>query len=162
MNKTKNLKSWLIVNNKKLFLLFFSLGIVTQILSTQICIVFVTSESIPYLLCLQIYNLNPKKGDLCAFEFQGRKFIKYISGISGEKIKNINGMIYVDSKKIGKVQKNKNLISVKNGIIPSGYVFMSGTHLDSFDSRYQEFGLIQASNIHGKVFGLLRFKRNES
>jgi conjugal transfer pilin signal peptidase TrbI len=115
--------------------------------------VVVTSESVPYSLCLQIYNLKPEKDDLCVLKFGETNFVKYIRGVAGDKVTNINGEIYVDHQKIGEVDKKSNLTPIGSGIIPEGCVFVAGTHPNSFDSRYKEFGLVQVSNIRGKAIG---------
>ena len=115
------------------------------------------TPSIPYKLCLQFFNVEPKKGDLCAIDFRGKKLLKYLVGTEGSKIRNINDVIFVDGKRIGRAEKSKFLTPVKNGEIPAGQAFLAGTHLDSLDSRYKEFGLVKISDIRGKIIGLTRF-----
>ena len=36
--------------------------------------------------------------------------------------------------------------------IPQQYFFVVADHKDSFDSRYQEFGLVRENYIEGKVY----------
>ena len=128
------------------------------LLATQINIVFVTSPSIPYRLCLQVYNMKPRVGDICVFNYKGRKFLKYLVGTGGDSIKNINNNIYVGNSKVGYAETNNIITPVNNGIIPEGYVFVAGTHEKSFDSRYKEFGLVKIEDIRGRAFGLMRWK----
>lgn len=40
---------------------------------------------------------------------------------------------------------------IPEGIIPSGYVFVAGDNPNSFDSRYEEFGLVPMEKIWGKA-----------
>ncbi|HEV2523950.1 MAG TPA: S26 family signal peptidase, partial [Gammaproteobacteria bacterium] len=40
------------------------------------------------------------------------------------------------------------------GIIPQGYLFVQGTHPDSFDSRYEAFGLIPVSRVLARAYPL--------
>jgi type IV secretory pathway protease TraF len=40
---------------------------------------------------------------------------------------------------------------IPEGIIPKGYVFVAGDNLNSFDSRYEEFGLVPVEKIWGKA-----------
>jgi conjugal transfer pilin signal peptidase TrbI len=108
---------------------------------------------------LQVYHLKPEKGDLCAFNFVGFRFLKYIVGTAGDEIRNLNGVIYVGLTKVGKATKTKLLTPIEDGVVPEGYIFAAGTHPESFDSRYQEFGLVKTSDIRGKVFGVLRHER---
>ncbi len=128
------------------------------LLATQISIVLVTSPSIPYRLCLQVYNLKPRVGDICVFNFKGRKFLKYLVGTAGDQIKNVNNNIYVGNSKVGYAETNSIITPINNGIIPEGYVFVVGTHEKSFDSRYKEFGLVKIEDIRGRAFGLMRWK----
>jgi hypothetical protein len=41
--------------------------------------------------------------------------------------------------------------NISEGIIPSGYVFVAGDNPNSFDSRYEEFGLVPMKKIWGKA-----------
>ncbi len=143
---------------KKIIYFFIIEVILLILIVSQICIVFTTSPSVPYSVCLLVYNLKPQKGDLCAFKFKDRRFIKYILGKAGDRISNIQGTIYIGSNKVGKVRNVNNLTPINEGIIPDGYMFVAGTHPDSFDSRYKEFGLIRKANLEGKVYGIVRYK----
>ena len=131
----------------------------TAVLVSQICILETPSGSIPYSWCLQIYNLKPRKGDLCVFKLNNRKFIKYIVGVAGDEIKNIDGEIFVGGVKVGKAFQAPILTPVSDGVIPAGYVFVAGTHSDSLDSRYKEFGLIKTHEIKGKAIGLWKCEK---
>lgn len=144
-------------NVKSVGLLFGSLILIIWLLISQICIVVLTSESIPYRLCLQVYNIPPKVGDICVFDYKGKKFLKYLVGTAGDKVRNINDNIYVGDFMVGKAEKNEILTPVSSGVIPEGYVFVAGTHPKSFDSRYKEFGFIKVSDFRGKAYGLIRW-----
>ena len=39
-------------------------------------------------------------------------------------------------------------------VIPEGMVFVAGTHSDSFDSRYKEFGFVPLETVRGQVWPL--------
>ena len=137
------------------------------ILLTQVKLVYLTSESIPYKYCVQFYNLKPEKGDLCVFDYypHGKSkirkdsrftFIKYIAGIEGDYVKREGNKIYVNEKLIGEAKKDTGLHPIDSKKIPEGYVFVKGTHEDSLDSRYQEFGLIKEDQLKGKAIGWLK------
>lgn len=155
MNRLYNLKCWLQENRRNILLIFFSLGAVLAIISSQICVVFNKSPSVPYSVCLQVYNCNPQKGDLCAINYNGRKLIKYVAGVEGDVIRNIYNDIWIENIRVGKAKKTAVLSPVKAGVVPKGYVFVIGTHPLSLDSRYNEFGLVKTSDIRGTVFGLI-------
>jgi len=63
-----------------------------------------------------------------------------------------------------KTSQGKPLTPLSAEIVPEGYVFVAGDNPNSFDSRYEEFGLVPQEKIWGKaiaVFGaqypVLRF-----
>ena len=152
-----NLKFWLTKNRKNLAMLFGGLALTVALIASQICLVFITTPSIPYSLCLQVYHTTPRKYDLCAFNYKGRKLVKYIIGVEGDKIMNLADAIYVDGFRVGKATRTKLLTPLDDGIeVPQGYVFVSGRHPRSLDSRYKEFGFIKVSDLKGKVFGLVK------
>lgn len=142
--------------------------ILLVILVTQVKLVYLTSESIPYKYCVQFYNLKPEKGDLCVFDYypkgKTRKesnetrftFIKYIAGVAGDYVKREGNKIYVNGKLIGEAKGESELHPIDSIVIPKGYVFVKGTHKDSLDSRYKEFGLVKEEAIKGKAIGWLK------
>lgn len=55
-----------------------------------------------------------------------------------------------------KTSQGKPLTPISAEFVPEGYVFVAGDNLNSFDSRYEEFGLVPMEKIWGKaiaVFG---------
>ncbi|MDR1235384.1 MAG: S26 family signal peptidase [Holosporaceae bacterium] len=142
---------------QKLALLF--LGLLLMIVVTRIKIVFLKSESVSFRVCMQVYNLRPEKGDLCAFNFRGRRFVKYMVGVAGDEIRYVGKVIYVGTTKVGEAKKTDLLTPIPEGRIPESYVFVAGTHPDSLDSRYKEFGLVKETDVRGKVFGLVKHKK---
>jgi hypothetical protein len=120
-------------------------------------IIELTSRSIPYKWCIHLLNVKPKKGDLCVFKRDGKTTVKYLVGVSKNKIKNVNDIIYIDANIIGHAKRSKHLTPTSTYFIPEGYVFVAGTHEDSFDSRYEEFGLVDLKNIQGTAVGICRW-----
>lgn len=143
-------------------------GILLGILITQVKLVHLTSESIPYKYCVQFYNVKPERGDLCVFDYYSKgktrkerkeskfTFIKYIAGMEGDYVRREGNKVYVNDELIGEAKKDSGLHPIDSKKIPEGYVFVRGTHEDSLDSRYQEFGLIKEENLRGKAIGWLR------
>ena len=124
-----NLRFWLLENSRNLVRLFAGLALTVALIASQICLVFITTPSIPYSLCLQVYHATPQKYDLCAFNYKGRKLVKYIIGVEGDKIMNLADAIYVDGFRVGKAERSAQLTPLEDGIeIPAGYVFVSGRH----------------------------------
>jgi conjugal transfer pilin signal peptidase TrbI len=120
----------------------------------QLRIIYLRTPSLPYKLCLHLRKIEPRRGDLCVFRRNGVTIVKYLLGLEGDGVGNINNQIYVNSRYVGTARKTNLLTPVENGVIPRGYAFVAGTHLDSFDSRYQEFGLVKISEIEGKALGI--------
>lgn len=155
-NNLSNIKEWVLQNVRGLIWFFGGLAIVIALIVSQLCVVFVRTNSIPYSVCLQMRHMPPQKYDLCAFMYKGYKFIKYIIGIEGDKVINLADAIYVDGFSVGRAERTNQLTPLDDCTIPKGYVFVSGRHPKSLDSRYKEFGLVKVSDLEGKVFGLVK------
>lgn len=126
-------------------------------------ILYSRTPSWPYSHFLHLKRVTPHKGDLTAFwhEMRGQKLIKKIIGVPGDKVtKDSEGVIWVNDQKIGKPfsfgSDGKSLHAIEPQTIPEGFVFVYSPHEQSFDSRYQEVGLIPISALMGKVIPLVR------
>lgn len=141
---------------------FISSFCLIWMLSQHFQIIISETDSHPkhYFLC--ILKLQAKLGDYVLLDshWYGKKIIKQIIGIEGNKIwYDSDHCLWVNDKKIGllkSISKNKRKLSpIPNQIIPKGYVFVYSSHESSFDSRYQELGLIPVLAIEGKVIPLV-------
>lgn len=150
-------KIWWWSSNKMVWKCLFATLAILISLKLTVRIMFVTSDSIPYRICLQLLQVKPKKGDICVFKFHGFTFLKYVVGEPGDKIEIIDKEIYVGGQKIGPIQNDPRFTPTKHKVVPKGYRFMAGTHPQSFDCRYHEFGLIPESDIESKAIGLVKF-----
>ncbi|MDR3155770.1 MAG: signal peptidase I [Holosporaceae bacterium] len=151
--KLSQFKEWLREHKKKLFVNALLYATICALFFSQMRTVVIISESVPYKFCLQIYNLEPQKGDLCVLKYGNADFVKYVVGVAGDKVTNIHGEIYVNYIKVGEINEKSNLEPLENCIIPEGYVFVVGTHPGSLDSRYKKFGLIKREQLRGKAIG---------
>jgi signal peptidase I len=52
---------------------------------------------------------------------------------------------------LDRTKDGKPLTPLNVDIIPPGYVFVAGDHVRSFDSRYEEFGLVPMAHLWGKA-----------
>lgn len=139
-----------------------SLGIIFFILPFKSNILYNQSASFPYKLYLLIKGCNYKQGDLVAIKNFATKytnnqhFTKQIIGAPGDVITIENGHVLINGIKFAKLKAltkdHKQLTPIVAQIIPRQYFFVLASHKDSFDSRYQEFGLVPKSNIEGKVY----------
>lgn len=79
------------------------------------------------------------------------RLAKCIAGLVGDEIKLIEDMIYVNDFCVGECQhvtpSGKLLTPIPEQRIPHGFVFVYGQHSKSFDSRYNEFGLVKIDDI---------------
>ena len=133
------------------------------------------SESLPGKIFLVVKGASFKKEDLIGIESHQTSFgrtnrlIKRIGGVGGDTLrfkklednfdqenltastKDYMGDIYINDQCIGPVfnqtSEGKNLTPLKEKIIPAGYLFVHGTHPQSFDSRYAEFGLMDDGEV---------------
>ncbi|MBT4879508.1 MAG: signal peptidase I [Alphaproteobacteria bacterium] len=139
------------------------------VLITCTYISFNCSESLGSNVFFCIKYLPLKRGDLVGIEdhntkyFLNTHFTKYLLGLPGDEIKNNDGKTFVAGKPIGAQKAHtkfgKPLTPLTLSKIPKGYVFVGTNHPDSFDSRYEEFGLVKQEHLQGKCFGLLRRSR---
>ena len=123
------------------------------------------SPSLSYKAFLCFKNLTPQKGDFISIErhptayFDGLHYTKCLAGLPGEKIRISDKQVSIDGSLIGVLRSTtrdgKPLHPLKTTTIPKGYVFVSADNPSSFDSRYEEFGLVKESCIRGTCFGLL-------
>lgn len=152
-------------NNQKKFL-FASLVILCSglLLSTNYRIMENHTESLPYKYVVLAKGIIPTKhGQVFAFKVYNNahyhnekplNFIKIVGGISGDKITiKAEREVYVADRAIGfaKIHSKKGvpLNIIEESIIPEHKFFAYTPHKDSFDSRYQEIGLIDEKDIIG-------------
>jgi len=115
---------------------------------------------------LHLLKVSPKRGEanvapvLCVFKKNDITIVKYIVAEEGDSVKIIRNSVFINGKEICKLKPNANFSPIMDQIIPTGYVFVMGTHPDSFDSRYEWFGLVKRSDIQGKAIGFLKRKEN--
>ena len=144
--------------------IILSLGIVLFITSFKTSILFNQSDSLPRKIYFLVKDSNWEKGDLVAinnFATQYTKdqhFTKRVVGVAGDLIKFKDDWVFINDKKIAKLKAktkdNKKLNPIREQMIPQQYFFVIAEHKDSFDSRYQEFGLVNQAYIEGKVYAI--------
>jgi len=76
---------------------------------------------------------------------------KRIVGIPGDTISYRNSYIFLNDQNYGEILPKSasglRLTPLSERVVPEGYVFVHAFHRESFDSRYQEFGLIPVTNL---------------
>ncbi|BBA84743.1 signal peptidase I [endosymbiont of Euscepes postfasciatus] len=99
---------------------------------------------------------NPNKNDIVVFKYPFNKninYVKRIKGVPGDKIENINNLLYLKNNNYINLNLNFfNLFKINYIIfnIPNNYYFLLGDNINnSYDSRY--WGLLHKNLLIGKV-----------
>lgn len=146
---------------KGLVVFFVSLIVVSAGLD-QVTVVYSPSDSLPYRTFLELKPIKPLLGQYAYFEspwYDGRVIKKIVGKEGDELVYDGQGNLWVRGQRIGKARTQakdgRRLTPIKAGVIPQGMVFVKGEHERSFDSRYEELGLIPEATLGGRVFGLV-------
>ena len=136
------------------------LGTCTQLLEN----VSESLDDVRYLLILKSSNI--KRGDIVSIrghspQYAGEHiFTKRVVGLPGDWIiqnkthltlKAQNGAFAITLPLLNQTKEGQSLTPLSLDVVPEGYLFITGDHLRSFDSRYEEFGLVPMKKIYGKV-----------
>ena len=137
------------------------LGIILFIAPFKSSILFNRSDSLQHKIYFLVKGKSWVKGDLVAiknFHTQYTKdqhFTKKIVGVAGDVVTIRGKDVVVNGQHLKlkeKTKANKKLTPIVAQTIPQQYFFVIANHNDSFDSRYQEFGLVRKDYIEGKVY----------
>ncbi len=109
-----------------------------------------------------------ERGDIVCLQNHKSPFIeadqllaKHILGLSGDRIQREGNFLKIIPQGevfppsplplLSMTSKGEPLTPLSMTMIPEGYVFVAGDHPKSFDSRYEEFGLVNIENIKGRA-----------
>lgn len=106
------------------------------------------------------------RGDYIGFAWRGgwgypkqMTFVKQVAGLEGDRVYIHSRFLYVNGELIGYVKPKSQggipLHPLNTAVIPKGKLFVRATHINSFDSRYEEFGLVDEQQIIGRAYGFL-------
>jgi len=112
-----------------------------------------------------VENTDIKRGNIVSIQgyalaYVGEKpFSKRVLGLPGDLILKGKREVRIMSKThepttlplLKKTGDGKPLTPISATIIPEGYVFVAGDNPNSFDSRYEEFGLVPSEKIWGRA-----------
>ena len=151
-------KQW--IKGAFFFVIVFAL---MAFLKDHVCLLYSTTASLPHRTFLKLKQMSPQKGDYTCFDspWYGGNVVKKIVGIAGDSITyDTQGNLWIGRQlKVEKPKKKSKdgrlLTPLKPGTIPEGMVFVAGDHERSFDSRYEEMGLIPEHALQGRVIALL-------
>ncbi len=105
------------------------------------------------------WTFTPKRGDIVSFDHPmfAAPIAKCVVGMAGDRVEIVNGHVVVNRIDRGRVlykspRSGKLLRSIQSCTIPDGYVYVWAPHPESFDSRYQDIGLIHVSSIKERLW----------
>lgn len=111
------------------------------------------TASLPHGIFLVVKGMPYQKGDLVSVRghptayFGPMTVTKRVTAVAGESVPM---MPYYNWE----TKEGKPLHPLKDPSIPPGHLFLSAPHRDSFDSRYEEFGLVRETCVIGRAFPL--------
>lgn len=121
-------------------------------------------DDMRYLLVLK--STKVKRGDIVSIQghtpyYVGDHiFTKRVIGLPGDLVirnkthltlKAQNGAFAITLPLLTQSKEGQVLTPLSLNVVPEGYLFVTGDHLRSFDSRYEEFGLVPMKKIYGKA-----------
>ncbi len=104
---------------------------------------------------------EPERGDIIVFKSDIQKdgggskdLVKRVIGVSGDSVKIENSKVYVNGEEIDEPYILEDITEgFVDTVVPEESVFVLGDNREiSLDSRYDEVGFIEDSQILGKVF----------
>lgn len=138
------------------------LGVIAFIAPFKSSLLVNKSDSLPHKLYFLVKSNNWQKGDVVAIKnfvnsyTQNQHFTKQIVGVAGDVITVANDYVLVNGIACAKLKSqtkdHRKLTPIMAQTIPQQYFLVLAQHNDSFDSRYQEFGLVKEDYIEGKVY----------
>ncbi len=104
---------------------------------------------------------DPQRGDIIVFESDlqqddgtSKDLVKRVIGVGGDTVKIENSKVYVNGTELDEPYIDDQITEGNvDTVVPEGTVFVLGDNRDiSLDSRYEQVGFINESDILGKVF----------
>ncbi len=137
-------------------------GVLLFVVPLLFCrIVISETDSLPEHYFIHLPYLKAGKGDyvISYSDWYKGRIIKKIIGIGGDKVwYDKAGYLFVNHIRIGLPKLSSTdgrpLTPIAAQVIPQNYVFLYSPHESSFDSRYEELGLVPQSAFRGRVVGL--------
>lgn len=142
---------------------------ILMVLSYSLNIGINLSPSLPNKLFItNEFDKKPKKGGFVEFKWDGSAYpkglsvVKIVTGMPGDVVTEKNREFFINGISVGKAKTfsltAESLVMNRfRGKIPPGMMWVSGTHKDSFDSRYHlassNGGLIRQDQIVGVAHG---------
>ena len=134
--------------------------VVLFLLHENVGILINRTESLPQKVFLHLKTWPARKGDYTVIRHSSYPFpiIKQIKGEGGDRLHYEEGELWLNGQNIGcpytTNSLGEKLTPIAAQIIPKGFVFLAATHPKSFDSRYEEMGLMHTRSLQGRAVPL--------
>lgn len=164
MKRDRKNTSWSNFKRSAIVLLFLTAAVVS-LLHGRYIIAFNSSDSLDgqvFLIKLGTAE-TMRLGAIAAFAFDGSAWgfpsgipwAKRVVGLPGEAISVNGSQVMVGGRLVAmldsQVMDKDNLTPTNSQVVPPEHLFVIGDHQRSFDSRYQEFGLISITEVLGEA-----------
>lgn len=123
---------------------------------------FNATNSVDGYVFLIVKGVIPQKGELVAFWppendfYENVWFVKYLKGVPGDSVVRQGQLFYIDGEYLGAAKTQSKggipLEPSKAGVIPDNSYFVWTPHADSFDSRYEQIGLVSEDRFIGRAY----------
>lgn len=139
-------------------------GLILMLIANATSLLISPSDSLQQRVFLLLKGTAVHKGQYAAIQghstayFSNLLYTKRIYAVAGDRIDVCCGFIWINGRKrlrlLDRTAKGQPLTPLKAQVVPEGYVFAAADHPRSFDSRYQEFGLVAERRLLGRAWGL--------
>lgn len=109
------------------------------------------SESLPNILYFSKPVDKIQLNDIVTFQLPQSPviFAKIVAGLPGDNVEIYNNKLHINNIELGSIVAP--FEPIPSLVIPEGYFFALGSHPESFDSRYFEFGLVPQNAVKEKL-----------
>ena len=135
-------------------------------------ILFNWTPSLPYKVAVVDYgSALLARGDLVVYSFEGpagqgaypglrhQALFKRVAGVAGDVVTVQGRDVFVNGALVGRAKSHaferRPLEPIAPTVIPAGQLYVQGTSIDSFDSRYSLSGLVRVQDVRAKVIPIL-------
>jgi conjugal transfer pilin signal peptidase TrbI len=135
-------------------------------------VLFNWTPSLPYKVAVVNYlSSSLARGDLVVYSFEGsaahgaypglrhQALFKRVAGVAGDVVTVRGRDVFVNGVLVGRAKTHafdrRPLDPIAPTVIPAGHLYVQGTGVDSFDSRYSISGLVREQDVKAKVVPVL-------
>lgn len=135
-------------------------------------VLFNWTPSLPYTVAaVNYWSSSLSRGDLVVYAFEGpagqgaypgllhQALFKRVAGVAGDVVTVRGRDVFVNDVLVGRAKAHafdrRPLDPIAPTVIPAGHLYVQGTSIDSFDSRYSLSGLVRVQDVKAKVIPIL-------